>query len=59
MNASATLMAQAHYIRAGVVQISLANVLIIALMVIALVLALVLPFPGGHEEAGGPADVQH
>jgi hypothetical protein len=59
MNASIVLTAQAHYMRAGVIQISLANLLVIALMVIALVLALVLPFPGGHEKSGGPSDVQH
>ncbi|QNK81990.1 hypothetical protein [Nakamurella sp. PAMC28650] len=59
MNASTVLIAQTHYVRMGVVQISLANLLIIALMVIALVLALVLPFPRGHEDSEGVSDVQH
>ncbi len=59
MNASTVLTAHTYYIRAGVIQISMANLIVIALMVIALVLALVLPFPGGHEEPGGSADVQH
>lgn len=59
MNATAVLVAQAHYVRMGVIQISLANLLIIVLMIIALVLALVLPFPRGHEDSGGTSDVQH
>jgi hypothetical protein len=59
MNASAVLIAQAHYLRMGVVQISMANLIVIVLMVITLVLALVVPFPRGHEESGGFSDGQH
>lgn len=59
MNTSTVLASQAHYLRMGVVQISLANFLILAMMVVALVLALVIPFPHGHEESEGASDVQH
>jgi hypothetical protein len=38
-----------RYLHWGVVSISLTNAIIIGLMVIAFVLALVLPFPGGHD----------
>lgn len=41
-------VAAAHYLHWGVVQISLANFLIIVAMVVVFVLALVLPFPGGR-----------
>ena len=35
-----------HFLHAGVVQISLANLIVIVAMVVVFVLALVLPFPG-------------
>ena len=43
--------AAAHYLHWGVVQISLANLLIILAMIAVFVLALVLPFPGWRAEA--------
>ena len=38
-----------HYISLGFLQISWANAIVIALMIVVFVLALVLPFPGGRE----------
>ena len=38
-----------RYLHWGVVSISLTNFLIIVGMVVVFLLALVLPFPGGHE----------
>jgi hypothetical protein len=35
-----------HYLHWGVLQISVANVVVIAVMVVLFVLALLLPFPG-------------
>lgn len=35
-----------HYVHWGVIQISVANLVVIALLVVAFILALVLPFPG-------------
>ncbi len=37
-----------YYLHWGVIQISLANVIVIALMILVFVLALLLPFPGRH-----------
>ena len=37
-----------HYLHWGVVQISVANLVVIGLMVVLFVLALVVPFPKGH-----------
>jgi hypothetical protein len=48
---SALPEAAAHYYHWGVVQISLANLLIIIAMVVVFVLALLLPFPGGRADA--------
>ena len=42
-----------RYLHWGVVSISLTNAVIIGLMVVAFLLALVLPFPGGHDR-GSP-----
>jgi hypothetical protein len=39
-----------RYVHWGVVQISLTNLLIIVAMIVVFVLALVLPFPRGHEQ---------
>lgn len=41
--------APAHYFQAGFILISVANLLVILLMVLVFVLALVLPFPGGKQ----------
>ena len=38
-----------HYIHWGVVQISVANLVVIAVLVVLFVLALVLPFPGRRD----------
>ena len=40
---------QGYYLHWGVLQISIANLVIIALMVIVFVLALLVPFPHGRE----------
>jgi hypothetical protein len=45
-------LAGGRYLHWGVVSISLTNALIIGLMVIVFLLALVLPFPGGHDRGG-------
>lgn len=37
----------AHYVHWGVVQISVPNLIVIALMIVVLVLAVLLPFPQG------------
>jgi uncharacterized membrane protein len=42
-----------HYIAWGVIQISWANAVVVALMLIAFGLALVLPFPGHGDDAPG------
>ncbi len=38
-----------HYLHWGFISISYANAIVIALMIVAFVLALVLPFPGGRK----------
>jgi len=47
--AAAALADAGHYLHWGWISISLANALIIAAMVVVFVLALLLPFPGGHD----------
>jgi hypothetical protein len=49
--AGGLLGGHAHFLHWGVVQISLANFVVIVLMVIVFVLALVLPFPHREVEA--------
>lgn len=44
--------ASGHYVHWGVISISLTNLLIILAMIVVFVLALVLPFPGGHDDEG-------
>jgi hypothetical protein len=46
-----SLSADAYFLHWGVVQISLANFVIIVLMVVLFVLALVVPFPGGRDDS--------
>lgn len=41
--------ATAHYFHAGFILISVANLLVILLMVLVFILAVVLPFPGGRS----------
>lgn len=60
MAAVVNLNHQGHYIHWGFIQISVANLVVIALMLLVFALALVLPFP--HHEAeppGGPAAAHH
>ena len=47
--ASINLNHPGHYLHWGVIQISLANALVILLMLVVFALALVLPFPKGKE----------
>jgi hypothetical protein len=44
------LTQRGYYIHWGVVQISLANLVVVALMILVFVLAIVLPFPKGRHE---------
>ncbi|GAC1608311.1 MAG: hypothetical protein NVS3B26_04700 [Mycobacteriales bacterium] len=39
-----------HYLHWGVLQISVANVVVIGLMVVVFLLALLLPFPGSRRD---------
>jgi phage shock protein PspC (stress-responsive transcriptional regulator) len=48
--ASGVLSGRAHYLQWGVLQISLANFVIVVVMVALFVLALVVPFPGSGTE---------
>jgi large-conductance mechanosensitive channel len=47
-----------HFLHWGVIQISLANFLVLAVMVVLFVLALIVPFPSGthHEMSGREAE---
>ena len=45
-----------QYIHWGVIQISVANLAIIAVMMLLFVLALVVPFPSGHGDQVEQAD---
>ena len=49
--AHGSFSADAYFLHWGVVQISLANFVIIVLMVVLFVLALVVPFPGGRGDS--------
>jgi hypothetical protein len=51
ITAGGLLGGRAYYLHWGVIQISLTNFLIIVAMVVIFVLALVLPFPGGRDDA--------
>jgi hypothetical protein len=55
-SAGGALSGPAYFLHWGVVQISLANFLVIVLMVIVFVLALVLPFPHGGRDAAVEPD---
>jgi hypothetical protein len=41
--------APAHYFHAGFILISVANLIVIVLMLLVFILAVVLPFPGGRR----------
>ncbi len=51
LDASGLLSKPAYFLHWGVVQISLANFLVIVLMVILFVLALIIPFPHGRDDS--------
>jgi hypothetical protein len=48
------LNGKGNYISWGVIQISWANAVVVLLMLLVFVLALVLPFPGGHGSDRSP-----
>ena len=50
------MMHSAYYVHWGVVQISLTNMLIIIGMVVLFCLALVVPFPKGHQDTSSSSD---
>jgi hypothetical protein len=54
--ASGLLSRPGHFLHWGVVQISLANLLVIIVMIILFVLALVIPFPHGRRDADESRD---
>lgn len=39
-----------HYVHLGVIQISVANLIVIGVMLLIFILAIALPFPGGHRD---------
>jgi hypothetical protein len=43
-------VASGRYLHWGVIQISLTNLIVIVVMVVIFVLALLLPFPGRHDD---------
>jgi hypothetical protein len=45
-----------HYLHWGVIQISVANLVVIGLMLVLFALAVVLPFPGGSSVEEGETD---
>ena len=49
MSAPINLNHPGHYLHWGVIQISVANVVVIAVMIALFVLALVVPFPKGRN----------
>ena len=54
--ASGLLSKPAYFLHWGVVQISLANFLVIVAMILIFVLALVVPFPHGRRDVEQPED---
>lgn len=48
--------AAGRYIDWGVVQISLTNLLIILAMIALFIAAVLVPFPGSHDDDPGPTD---
>ena len=52
MNVAGGLLSKpGHFLHWGVVQISLANLIVIITMIVIFVLALVIPFPHGRRDA--------
>ena len=54
--ASGLLSKPAYFLHWGVVQISLANFLVIVAMILIFVLALIVPFPHGRREVEQPRE---
>jgi hypothetical protein len=52
-----SVLAAGTYLHWGVASISVANLLIIVMMVVVFVLALLIPFPGGGELPNNDEDV--
>lgn len=48
---STTTVLAGTYLHWGVIQISVANLAVIGTMILLFVLALLLPFPGGHDDS--------
>jgi hypothetical protein len=48
LSAAVNLNKRPYYIHWGVIQISLANVIVIALMLVVFIVAVVVPFPKGR-----------
>ena len=46
-----SMLSSGAYLKVGVIQISLANILVILCMVIVFILALVVPFPHADEKS--------
>jgi len=57
--AGALLGGHAHFLHWGVIQISLANLIVIVLMLIVFALTLVLPFPGSHDDEQASRETPH
>ncbi|MDQ2837313.1 MAG: hypothetical protein M3Y89_07820 [Actinomycetota bacterium] len=55
ITATGLLGGHAHFLQWGVIQISLANLIVIVLMLVVFALALILPFPRGLDDQD-PAD---
>ena len=55
-SAHGLLGGHAYFLHWGVVQISLANLIVIALMIVIFVLALIIPFPHGRDRDKVPGD---
>jgi uncharacterized membrane protein len=54
ISASGLLGGHAHFLHWGVIQISLANLIVVVLMLIVFVLAVVLQFPHSHDDDEQP-----
>lgn len=51
---SVVMQAGGRFLDWGVIHVSVANLIVIAVMLAVFVLALVLPFPGGHGDEQPP-----
>jgi hypothetical protein len=56
LGALVNLNGTGHYVHWGFVQISVANLVVIALMVVVFVAALLIPFPRRHGRTGQQGD---